>query len=143
MSLATAAPLTSAIAAPEQTLQSVEPGNGEELVAPPAQVVLTFAADVPADATATVTAPDGEVAAPVVGVEGRELLVEVPDAGPGQYEVQYTLGNLTGSTGFVVLVPGQAPEPEPTGSLGTLVSVAIGVALLAVLVMTVLRWRRG
>lgn len=134
---------TRVVASSEQTLDSVVPGNGEELTDGPTEVVLTFVQDVPADATAVVSAPDGEVADPAVLVEGREMVVSVPDAGPGTYEVQYTLGGLTGSTGYTVLEPGQAPALEPAGSAGVLLSVLVGVALVAVMAMTVRRWRRS
>ncbi len=133
---------TQLVASSEQTLESVVPGNGQELTDGPTEVVLTFVQAVPADATATVSAPDGDVQDPAVVVDGRDLVVSVPDAGPGTYEVQYTLGDLTGSTGYTVLQPGQSPAPETNGTAGAVVSVLIGVALVAVMVMTVLRWRR-
>ncbi len=134
---------TTPVAASDQSLQSVVPGNGEELTDGPTEVVLTFEQDVPDDATATVTAPGGEVTDPAVQTEGRDLRVTVPDDGPGQYEVQYIVGSAEGSTGYTVLEPGREPAVETGSSMGTLVTVALGVALVAVLVMTVLRWRRG
>lgn len=118
------------------------PGNGEELTDGPTEVVLTFAQDVPADAAATVSAPDGDVADPAVQVDGRDLRVTVPDDGPGQYEVQYTVGSAVGSTGYTVLEPGREPAVQSGSSFEVLLSVALGVALVAVLLMTVLRWRR-
>lgn len=123
-------------------MQAVVPGNGEELADAPAEVVLTFAQDLPGDATAAVRVPGGDVPAAAVQVDGRDLLVAVPDAGPGSYEVQYVVGDLTGSTGYTVLQPGQAPTPEPGGTAGLAVSVLLAVALVAVIAMTVQRWRR-
>jgi hypothetical protein len=130
------------VAASEQTLRSVVPGNGEELTDGPTEVVLTFAEDVPPDATATVSAPGGDVADPALQVDGRDLRVTVRDDGPGQYEVQYTVGSAVGSTGYTVLEPGREPTVETASSFGVLVSVALIAALVAVMVMTVLRWRR-
>ena len=130
------------VAASEQNLRSVVPGNGDELTDGPTEVVLTFSQDVPHDATATVSAPSGEVSDPVVQADGHDLRVTVPDDGPGQYEVQYTVGSAVGSIGYTVLEPGREPAAEVGSSFGVLVSVAVVVALVAVLVMTVLRWRR-
>lgn len=126
----------------EQTLREVVPGNGDELAEVPAEVVMTFAADLPADASASVVAPGAVDNEPTVRVDGRDLVVGVPDAGPGLYEVRYNVDELTGSTGFTVLGPGQAPSPEPTTSVGVVLAVVMGVAVLAVIAMTVRRWRR-
>lgn len=146
-----AAPVRSADAA-EQGLRSVSPGNGEAVADVPEVVSLTFASDLPADVVVRVLPPPRAGAAasggPVqaqgeVQVDGAVVTAAVPAAGPGGYTVEYTVGSLSGETGFTVLAPGQDPPPAPGGTTaGAVVSIALAVALLAVVVLTVRRWTR-
>lgn len=149
--MTTAAVLVRSADASDQTLRAVSPGNGESVTEVPEQVTLTFAAAVPQDVSVRVLVPgdDGAGASgggpvPVGGavrVEGAVVTAPVPSAGPGDYTVAYTVGQLSGETGFTVLAPGQAPPQPPGGTTaGAVVSIALAVALVAVVVLTVRRW---
>lgn len=128
----------------DQALRAVSPGNGEAVVEVPAQVTLTFASELPQGVTVRVLPPGAESVAsgsPEPQVDGAVVSAPVPDGGPGGYTVEYTVGGLTGETGFTVLAPGQAPPPAPGGTAaGALVSIVLAVALVAVAALTVRRW---
>ena len=129
----------------DQALREVAPGNGESVADVPGRVTLTFASDLPQDVSVRVVPPGGGDGAggdgTQVQVDGAVVTAPVPAAGPGDYTVQYTVGALSGETGFTVLAPGQAPPPVQGGSpAGAVVSIALLVALLAVVALTVRRW---
>lgn len=131
-----------ASAAADQVLVQVEPGNGASLERAPEQLVLTFAESLDgAQVTVTLRTPEGEEDASP-RVDGRAVVVSVPDAGPGTYEVRYevTPGQAQGSTGFTVLGAGETAPDQPTASPLWFIS---GAALLGLLVVVLVRTVRS
>lgn len=134
--------LGSTSAAADQVLVQVEPGNGESLERAPERLVLTFAEPLAeAQVTVALSTPEGnEDVTP--RVEGRTVVVGMPDAGPGAYELRYqvTPGQAQGSTGFTVREPGQSAPEDPAASPWWFIT---GAALLVLLALVLVRTVRG
>ncbi|HEX5510863.1 MAG TPA: copper resistance CopC family protein [Actinomycetales bacterium] len=146
--LIAAAALVVGVAGPaiaEQVLVKVVPGNGESVTRTPDEVVLTFAEPL-TDATVTtsVVTPSGsEDVRPQLN--GNDVTIPVPDAGPGQYVVRYqvTPGQARGETGFTVLAAGEKPPPAPgPPSAWWLVGGAVLIGGIGLVVVRMVRlWR--
>lgn len=127
-------------AAAEQVLVDVVPGNGASVERVPEQVELTFAESLDgAQVTVSLDTPEGPEDV-VPRVQDRTVVIGVPDAGPGSYEVAYTVtpGQAQGTTGFTVLQAGQSAPQEVTASpwwfvTGALLLVGLAVALVRTL----------
>jgi len=126
----------------EQTVVAITPENGSALTQAPGQVELIFAEPMAgAEVSASTTDPQGSTAEAEVSVQGSTVQVPVADAGPGDYTVQFQVGQLNGSTVFTQLSPGQ-PAPAEGSSYGPLLVGAVLLALLLVTVLTLRGWRR-
>ncbi len=126
----------------EQTVVAITPDNGASLTQAPGQVELTFAETVAgAEVSASTTDPQGSTTEAEVSVQGSTVQVPVADVGPGDYTVQFQVDQLSGSTVFTQLSPGQ-PAPVEGSSYGPLLVGAVLLALLLVTALTLRGWRR-
>lgn len=137
-------PRAPALAADEQRLVAVSPGNGEFVAAVPERVRLTFAE--PLDlfmVRVSVRTPSGDQAV-AAAVSGTDLTFTAPPEGPGHYVVDYvvTPGHARGQTGFTVLAPGEtAPQEQRTSPLWAVTGVLVVLGIGFVLVRLVRLWR--
>lgn len=96
-----AGPLPSALAQAAPSYQSSDPGKGEMMDHPPAEVTVTF--DQPLDESSWMNVLDecgNEIDAGPASVDLNELTVQIGDRTPsGMYEVVYKAVGLAGATG--------------------------------------------
>lgn len=107
-------------AAAHDTLVGSSPA-ADEVVEPPAELVLSFSAEIsPVGAAAEVTGPPGVVSEGTPVVEGRELTVALaPDLPSGSYDVAWRVTSsdghpISGEFGFQVEAEQETATPEPT-----------------------------
>jgi methionine-rich copper-binding protein CopC len=103
-------------------LDTATPGPGDEVIGSPAQIVATFTQDLDMSRT-TMEVRDASGArvaeGPVRGDGKRELVLALPELGPGEYEVRWTSFSAEdselerGRYSFIVL-PAPSPTPAPT-----------------------------
>nr|WP_240940212.1 copper resistance CopC family protein [Planosporangium flavigriseum] len=118
-------------------LRSSSPADGEQLAAPPRQVVLEFRERLdPKFTVVAITGPGGPVTGEPVGVDGVRAVQPLPATLPdGRYTVAYRVVSVDGhpvqgQLSFTVAAPAAAPSPTPVSPIAATAQapVAVGAA---------------